>query len=142
LCDSIGMQPKPNNGTLRLPLKPVGLHSPGTTIEQPADPVSSYTLPVSSASIGIDTVVPVLTTAASITQQLTVDPVNSEVVARPTTSTTTVSVTTPGEPTGQPANDDSKTPVEKATEAAKSFWDWFTDKVDEIWDKITGNKSG
>jgi len=27
LCDSLGIEPKPNNGTLRLPLKPVGLHS-------------------------------------------------------------------------------------------------------------------
>ena len=27
ICDSIGIEPKPNNGTLRLPLKPVGLHS-------------------------------------------------------------------------------------------------------------------
>ena len=27
LCDSLGLEPKPNNGTLRLPLKPIGLHS-------------------------------------------------------------------------------------------------------------------
>lgn len=27
MCDSIGIEPKPNNGTLRLPLKPIGLHS-------------------------------------------------------------------------------------------------------------------
>lgn len=27
VCDSLGIEPKPNNGTLRLPLKPVGLHS-------------------------------------------------------------------------------------------------------------------
>ena len=27
LCDSLGINPKPNNGTLRLPLSPVGLHS-------------------------------------------------------------------------------------------------------------------
>ena len=27
ICDSIGIEPKPNNGTLRLPLKPIGLHS-------------------------------------------------------------------------------------------------------------------
>ena len=27
ICDSIGIEPRPNNGTLRLPLKPVGLHS-------------------------------------------------------------------------------------------------------------------
>ena len=27
ICDSLGIKPKPNNGTLRLPLKPEGLHS-------------------------------------------------------------------------------------------------------------------
>ena len=27
MCDSLGVEPKPNNGTLRLPLKPIGLHS-------------------------------------------------------------------------------------------------------------------
>lgn len=27
MCDSLGIEPKPNNGTLRLPLKPIGLHS-------------------------------------------------------------------------------------------------------------------
>ncbi|EFE29507.1 uncharacterized protein ARB_03653 [Trichophyton benhamiae CBS 112371] len=29
ICDSLRVQPHPNNGTLRLPLKPVGLHSDG-----------------------------------------------------------------------------------------------------------------
>ncbi|OAL65795.1 type I phosphodiesterase/nucleotide pyrophosphatase [Trichophyton rubrum] len=29
ICDSLRVQPRPNNGTLRLPLKPVGLHSDG-----------------------------------------------------------------------------------------------------------------
>lgn len=27
MCDSLRIVPKPNNGTLRLPLKPIGLHS-------------------------------------------------------------------------------------------------------------------
>ena len=27
MCDCLGLEPKPNNGTLRLPLKPIGLHS-------------------------------------------------------------------------------------------------------------------
>lgn len=27
MCDSLGIEAKPNNGTLRLPLKPIGLHS-------------------------------------------------------------------------------------------------------------------
>ncbi|KAL8824396.1 MAG: hypothetical protein Q9191_005083 [Dirinaria sp. TL-2023a] len=29
VCDSLGIEPKPNNGTLRLPLKTIGLHSDG-----------------------------------------------------------------------------------------------------------------
>ena len=27
VCDSLGIEPKSNNGTLRLPLKPIGTHS-------------------------------------------------------------------------------------------------------------------
>ena len=39
ICDSIGLEPKPNNGTLRLPLKPVGLHSdhPSPADDTPTD---------------------------------------------------------------------------------------------------------
>lgn len=40
LCDSLGIDPLPNNGTLRLPFKPAGLHSDenAPAVEQPADP--------------------------------------------------------------------------------------------------------
>ncbi|KAJ5404405.1 Type I phosphodiesterase/nucleotide pyrophosphatase/phosphate transferase [Penicillium cosmopolitanum] len=40
MCDSLGIEPIPNNGTLRLPLKPVGLHSDedAPIIETPSDP--------------------------------------------------------------------------------------------------------
>lgn len=40
ICDSINVTPAPNNGTLRLPLKPIGLHSdPDTPAnETPSDP--------------------------------------------------------------------------------------------------------
>ncbi len=30
ICDSLGIEPRPNNGTLRLPLKPIGFHSDET----------------------------------------------------------------------------------------------------------------
>ena len=33
VCDSLGLEPHPNNGTLRLPLKPVGLHGDDTDDE-------------------------------------------------------------------------------------------------------------
>lgn len=34
----MALTPKPNNGTLRLPLKPIGLHSPDTSPLEPSDP--------------------------------------------------------------------------------------------------------
>ncbi|KAL8690961.1 MAG: hypothetical protein Q9218_003719 [Villophora microphyllina] len=39
VCDSIGIEPRPNNGTLRLPLKPIGVHSnqPSSTDDSPED---------------------------------------------------------------------------------------------------------
>ncbi|KAK8168404.1 alkaline-phosphatase-like protein [Phyllosticta citrichinensis] len=48
ICDTIGAEPKPNNGTLRLPLKPVGLHSDTPSQETPDDPPkSSFSTPTS-----------------------------------------------------------------------------------------------
>ncbi|KAJ1335751.1 ectonucleotide pyrophosphatase/phosphodiesterase family member 1/3 [Microdochium nivale] len=40
LCDSIGLEPRPNNGTLRLPLKTIGLHDvdPETALHGVPDP--------------------------------------------------------------------------------------------------------
>ncbi|KXJ94133.1 alkaline-phosphatase-like protein [Microdochium bolleyi] len=40
LCDSIGLEPRPNNGTLRLPLKTIGLHDsdPETALQEIPDP--------------------------------------------------------------------------------------------------------
>jgi hypothetical protein len=44
VCDSLGLEPKPNNGTLRLPLKPIGLHTPDTSTEEPSDPPPPNTI--------------------------------------------------------------------------------------------------
>lgn len=41
VCDSLGLPAIPNNGSLRLPLKPVGLHSLGGPGEVPEDPLPS-----------------------------------------------------------------------------------------------------
>ncbi|KAH7037508.1 alkaline-phosphatase-like protein [Microdochium trichocladiopsis] len=40
LCDSIGLEPRPNNGTLRLPLKTIGVHDsdPETALQEVPDP--------------------------------------------------------------------------------------------------------
>ncbi len=54
VCDSLHIAPKPNNGTLRLPLKPVGLHSDASALteELPDDFPSSSREKTSSASGG------------------------------------------------------------------------------------------
>ncbi|KAL8731534.1 MAG: hypothetical protein Q9166_003380 [cf. Caloplaca sp. 2 TL-2023] len=41
ICDSLSVVPKPNNGTIRLPLRPAGLHSDPTApgLEAPDDPL-------------------------------------------------------------------------------------------------------
>lgn len=41
VCDSLGINPVPNNGTLRLPLKTVGLHEVPGPDEIPEDPIPS-----------------------------------------------------------------------------------------------------
>ncbi|CAG8025814.1 unnamed protein product [Penicillium olsonii] len=45
LCDSLGVDPLPSNGTLRLPLKPVGLHSDENVpvLDMPSDPPQTTT---------------------------------------------------------------------------------------------------
>ncbi|KAF2099367.1 Phosphodiest-domain-containing protein [Rhizodiscina lignyota] len=52
VCDSIGLSPAPNNGTLRLPLKPIGLHSDPETpkLDTPDDPPTHTLTPVESAA--------------------------------------------------------------------------------------------
>ncbi|KAJ9612803.1 uncharacterized protein PV06_08436 [Exophiala oligosperma] len=44
VCDSLGIEPHPNNGTLRLPLKPEGLHSDvdAPVVDTPADPIMDH----------------------------------------------------------------------------------------------------
>ncbi|KAF2172523.1 hypothetical protein M409DRAFT_17756 [Zasmidium cellare ATCC 36951] len=38
ICDSLGIEPKPNNGTIRLPFKTIGLHDPNEHPDIPDDP--------------------------------------------------------------------------------------------------------
>ena len=49
ICDSLGIEPKANNGTLRLPLKPVGLHSDKT---EPTDSIPTDLPSESEAGVG------------------------------------------------------------------------------------------
>ncbi|KAL9047305.1 MAG: hypothetical protein Q9206_006840, partial [Seirophora lacunosa] len=60
VCDSLGIEPKQNNGTLRLPLKPIGVHSdPPAAVHDvpedlPSDADMASTAPASNFSRKID----------------------------------------------------------------------------------------
>lgn len=53
VCDSLGIVPKPNNGTLRLPLKPVGMHD-SMPEELPEDLVSEAEAEVSMSKANLN----------------------------------------------------------------------------------------
>lgn len=48
ICDSLGIEPQPNNGTLRLPLQPVGLHSDDATQDEDDLPKESPSTTISN----------------------------------------------------------------------------------------------
>lgn len=50
LCDSVGMDAVPNNGTLRLPLKTIGLHDSGPASVEETPSEASNTAATSSAA--------------------------------------------------------------------------------------------
>lgn len=108
ICDSIGLNPAPNNGTIRLPLKPVGLHNDDEDEpdETPSDPVGLHSL--ASAVPTVETMSAVIASLSSLAASATV---SSSIETSPTTSA-------PAAASSKPAH--------------KHWWDWFTDKADEI----------
>ena len=146
------MQPEPNNGTLRLPLRPVGLHdSEDAVLEEPEDPVTSYSL---------TTETPMSTPAPETTPVLQVDPLtSSDASGTPTSSPTanavgvdpadaqetdTASDTTEEETeehddANDNANSDEKSVVDKLTSGFQDFWDWLKHKADDLFN---GKKKG
>lgn len=141
LCDSVGIAPAPNNGTLRLPLKTVGLHGGhGTGLDTPADPV--------------ETIRPTASLAAEPTKSILVDPLRpssaSSAEAAAPTKIIGVDVPAPqtpdangdgdGDGGGGGADGGGASAIDKVGSSVKDFWDWFTGKVSTWWGRVTGHK--
>jgi hypothetical protein len=121
LCDSVGISPAPNNGTLRLPLKTIGLHSDQHTgLDTPADPVEA--VPVST----------------SVSLEPSVTPTKSISVDKPTPEP----IEQPSDADGNGDSDSDSSDDQSATNKIQSsiteFWDWFTGKISHWWDKVSG----
>lgn len=71
ICDSLSIVPQPNNGTLRLPLKPIGLHSD--------DPVPAHEVPT-DFSVHAENESSLISPAPPSTSSTTDDPNNAPAV--------------------------------------------------------------
>ncbi|KAI1360348.1 alkaline-phosphatase-like protein [Xylaria arbuscula] len=154
LCDSIGMKPMPNNGTIRLPFKVVGLHHEDTAIEQPEDPVPTSTN--DDAATGMMSILPVTTTSTTTSISQTITSTNKS----PTPVTTEDNPKRPTRPaqpekSQQPAESGEEQTPEDADEpdnagehkgGSGSWWDTFQDTIDwaknkfnDFVDQVTGS---
>ncbi|KAF4309774.1 Type I phosphodiesterase/nucleotide pyrophosphatase/phosphate transferase [Botryosphaeria dothidea] len=127
ICDSIGAEPAPNNGTLRLPLKPVGLHSDFEPEETPSDPPATTTL----AGHVLSSTPSVAASTASATAAVSANPTGA------------------GMEKVEPVPEGEEGDVEDGTDkkegdGEKSWWEWFTDKVNAAkgWALDTAHKAG
>ncbi|KFA80967.1 hypothetical protein S40288_00815 [Stachybotrys chartarum IBT 40288] len=141
LCDSIGLEPRPNNGTLRLPLKPIGTHRPEDTPGEQADPEPSV---LSQASQNLAR--PTLPDSPTDAPRPTVPGSPSESEALALVPSPTGGSAGQGEGSGEPErpeepeSDDDKE-KEKEEKEYQGLWDWISGKMDEIWHKISGSGS-
>ncbi|CAJ2504276.1 Uu.00g116700.m01.CDS01 [Anthostomella pinea] len=112
LCDSVGMDPVPNNGTLRLPLKTVGVHDPETVYEEPEDPV------------------PTSTSEDLATGMMSILPVEHTAIEEPSPTPEASPVDDTPEESEPPTGDDEK--------SSGSWWDHVTNTVDWVKNKLDG----
>lgn len=136
LCDSVGIEPRPNNGTLRLPLKPIGIHKPGDMPEPPADPESERPTTVPSASAPPRPTAPAKAGGEASSAE---EPPKTEEAPKPKPPKPEPSKSDPPKPeptSGKPPADDGD---EKSEGGIKGIWDWFTNEVNKVWDTITGS---
>lgn len=130
VCDSLGITPHPNNGTLRLPLRPVGLHgddgAPAEDVPQdpPEEAVNPFIAPVpvfSSLPVAVANVsTSMVTSTIAATEALTV----------PQMSDTLDGGTAPV-PTRPVVSDGGKGKEDAVQDGDKiaTWWAWLTGKL-------------
>ncbi|EPE29421.1 Alkaline phosphatase-like protein [Glarea lozoyensis ATCC 20868] len=132
VCDSLGIDPKPNNGTLRLPLNTIGLHSPETTPAEPIDPQVPEPESVASPVQIFTQSAPPATSASEISSAdpvIEISPIEASSAADPNV----VPPTMVGVDTPEDANVDRPVVGDDSvvSEEEKNFWSWFTDEINK-----------
>ncbi|KAF4537122.1 Type I phosphodiesterase/nucleotide pyrophosphatase/phosphate transferase [Lasiodiplodia theobromae] len=149
ICDSLGIEPAPNNGTLRLPLKPVGLHSDVEPEESPADPPA----PAAETTTLAGHVLSSTPSAPSSSPSATAAQSSVAAAASSAAAATTTAPAPSNEETSEGGDDEGKSDGddgegkkgdEEEKEEKMSWWEWFTDKVNSAkgWAVDVANKAG
>jgi hypothetical protein len=131
VCDSVGIVPKPNNGTLRLPLKPIGLHNsmPQEIIEDMSEDLSSIE---SSEKLG--STVLAATSSVEASSEVAGSISSLTQASRPTIVATDAPV-----PTRPVIHDGvSQEDEDKNGKDTNLWWDWVKGKLDGAKDWASG----
>lgn len=129
LADSIGMDPKPNNGTLRLPLKPVGSHDEHETEAEPADPPPPATSEVPQR--------PTLVQGPVQPDESTA-PKRPTLPKKPTGAAVTGTEETEGSSAEQDAEENEESKSGSIKDRIKGALDWVAHRVRHWWQKVRG----
>lgn len=126
VCDSLGIEPRTGNGTLRLPFKVDGVHGDlKESIEEPHDH------PAAESSVA---------SGSMVSSMPTLEGIGSEVSASaPTISASKSQDTVQGvveQPTRPEVHDGLED--EKEKEKISKWWDWVTGKVEDAKGWVTG----
>ena len=144
LCDSVGIMPAPNNGTVNLPLKTVGVHGPDDFAESIQDPTPLDGAEADAGgegkSIGVDPVAVAPDTQSPDTdtqghgKPIGVDPV--EPVAETQTPMTSSSGPAAAAPTrtADMTEEEEQAWLDQAESKIKGFWDWVKEKFGSAFD--------
>lgn len=138
ICDTLGLEPKPNNGTLRLPLKPVGLHSDfgAPEIDTPFDP------PAVGPEAGSDAVNSAMSSHSAFSSQATslalaFASASSEVASSAAASSSSTAAlfsiaTAPSMPPSEPSQASGPAPEDKEkTKSPKKWWSWIASTYED-----------
>ena len=148
ICDSLGLTPKPNNGTLRLPLKTIGLHdSDASTEEQDPPPPNSIASPIPSPASSEDEPVGIIS----------ISPIEASSAADPNVKPPVVVGVDPADlpdikvdPADEVVDEGDVINVDRPVvgddsvvdEEEKNFWDWVQGQLDGIKGWLSGVVSG
>ncbi|KAL2884951.1 putative pyrophosphatase/phosphodiesterase [Ceratocystis lukuohia] len=161
VCRSVGLTPMPNNATLQFPLQVLGSHAKGNFADLDEDPedslqtstpiapaasseattfskaespsISTPTTPVSTEPIPVPD--EPASTESAPTTSIILDAVPTSTIPAASSVDSTLAESTPSEtPPSQ-----TQSPQKGATDSISSFWNWITDKVNNL---TGGNKDG